>query len=174
MLGVGWGGGGQPLAWLLCGGRRAVHRWDGWRAEQMQQSLPALRSVHGPSPPGEAGNDQSSPPSLSPSRLSDRGPAPPVPDHPRPRPELHPPAAAPGVDHHAALHRPGHHFPHPHLWSDGDVALALRGLPLRTVDRLPGEYVSPLFPFTPTGLSFAKPAKCLSRKGKWKHARLHQ
>lgn len=79
--------------------------------------------------------------SLSPSRLSDCRPGSAVPDHPRPRPELYPPTAAPGVDSHPALHRPGHRFPHRRLWSDGDVALVLRGLPLRAVDRLRGEYV---------------------------------
>lgn len=75
-------------------------------------------------------------PSLSLSRLSDRGSDPAVPDHPWPGAELHPPTAAPGVDHHALLHHPGHHFPHRHMRSNGDVALAPRSRPIRPVDRL--------------------------------------
>lgn len=79
--------------------------------------------------------------SLSPPRCSDCGSGPAVPDHPRPHSELHPPSAAPGVDHRALLHRLGHHFPQCHLWSVGDVTLALRGRPLCPMDCLHGEYV---------------------------------
>jgi len=75
-------------------------------------------------------------PSPASTRLSDRGSGPAVPDHPRPRPDLHPAAASPGVDHHALLHRPGHHRPHRHLRPAGDVPLAPRGRPLRPLDRL--------------------------------------
>lgn len=79
--------------------------------------------------------------SLSPPRCSDCGSGPAVPDHPRPHSELHPPSAAPGVDHRALLHRVGHHFPQCHLWFVGDVTLALRGRPLCPMDCLHGEYV---------------------------------
>lgn len=120
-----------------------------------RQSVPAADVLVSVESLVTAGGGMTDPPSLSPPRLSNRGPAPPVPHHPRQRPELYPPAAAAGVDHNAALHRPGHHLPHHHLWPDGDVALALRGLPLRTLDGLPGEYVFPLFPSHPVDSSFA-------------------